>query len=276
MPRPRISSPSRRWRCAPHGAAPADDPRLEVAAFGRRFPNPVGLAAGFDKQCRGAGRAHRARLRLRRARRRRCRSRRPGTAPRVFRLPADEAVINRLGLNSDGLARGPARLAARRRRARHRRRQHRREQGFDRPRRRLRDAASRRSPRSSTSSPSTSPRRTRRACATFRAKPSSTICSARAVEARDRGGAAASARPACSSRSRRTLPSTRSTRSSRRRSGAGSTASIVSNTTIARPPQLRERELRQGKRRALGQAALRAFDGDAAPKPICGSGARCR
>ena len=29
-------------------AAP-DDPRLAVMAFGRRFPNPVGLAAGFDK-----------------------------------------------------------------------------------------------------------------------------------------------------------------------------------------------------------------------------------
>ena len=31
--------------------APADDPRLAVNVFGRQFPNPVGLAAGFDKQC---------------------------------------------------------------------------------------------------------------------------------------------------------------------------------------------------------------------------------
>ena len=28
-----------------------EDERLAVEAFGRRFPNPVGLAAGFDKQC---------------------------------------------------------------------------------------------------------------------------------------------------------------------------------------------------------------------------------
>src|ERR1041385_1822146 len=30
-------------------AAPPDDPRLAVEAFGLRFPNPIGLAAGFDK-----------------------------------------------------------------------------------------------------------------------------------------------------------------------------------------------------------------------------------
>ncbi|HKG77302.1 MAG TPA: dihydroorotate dehydrogenase (quinone), partial [Beijerinckiaceae bacterium] len=35
----------------PAGAPPRDDPRLSVHLFGRRFPNPVGLAAGFDKQC---------------------------------------------------------------------------------------------------------------------------------------------------------------------------------------------------------------------------------
>ena len=34
----------------PPAPAPADDPRLGVGAFGLRFPNPVGLAAGFDKQ----------------------------------------------------------------------------------------------------------------------------------------------------------------------------------------------------------------------------------
>src|SRR5829696_3479735 len=77
---------------APHGAAPADDPRLEVAAFGRRFPNPVGLAGVVPKPQAG------------------------NAKPRVFRLPADEAVINRLGLNSDGLPEIRARLAARRRR----------------------------------------------------------------------------------------------------------------------------------------------------------------
>ena len=69
--------------------------------------------------------------------------------PRLFRLDADEAVINRLGFNSDGRRRGAARLAARARRGRHRRHQYRRQQGFGRPRRRLRGAASRRSRRMS-------------------------------------------------------------------------------------------------------------------------------
>src|SRR5215207_1087941 len=101
---------------APHGAAPADDPRLEVAAFGRRFPNPVGLAAGFDKQCEvpdalialGFGFVELGGV---------VPKPQAGNArPRVFRLPADEAVINRLGLKSDGLPEIRARLAARRRR----------------------------------------------------------------------------------------------------------------------------------------------------------------
>ncbi|MFL5183461.1 MAG: dihydroorotate dehydrogenase (quinone), partial [Microvirga sp.] len=101
---------------APHGAAPADDPRLEVAAFGRRFPNPVGLAAGFDKQCEvpdalialGFGFVELGGV---------VPKPQSGNAkPRVFRLPADAAVINRLGLNSDGLPEIRARLAARRRR----------------------------------------------------------------------------------------------------------------------------------------------------------------
>jgi dihydroorotate dehydrogenase len=99
---------------APHGALPEDDPRLAVAAFGRRFPNPVGLAAGFDKQCEvadallalGFGFVE-------------CGGVVPepqegNPKPRVFRLPRDEGVINRLGLNSDGLAAVRDRLAARR------------------------------------------------------------------------------------------------------------------------------------------------------------------
>jgi dihydroorotate dehydrogenase len=34
---------------APRARAAADDPRLAVRAFGLSFPNPVGIAAGFDK-----------------------------------------------------------------------------------------------------------------------------------------------------------------------------------------------------------------------------------
>src|SRR5829696_9487263 len=98
---------------APHGAAPADDPRLEVAAFGRRFPNPVGLAAGFDKQCEvpdallalGFGFVELGGV---------VPKPQPGNPrPRVFRLERDEAVVNRFGLNSDGLEVFRARLAER-------------------------------------------------------------------------------------------------------------------------------------------------------------------
>lgn len=100
-------------RFAPLPRAAADDKRLATRAFGLNFPNPVGIAAGFDKH----GEVPDALLRLgfgfveigtvtplpQ-----------PGNArPRVFRLDADGAVINRLGFNSDGASAVLARLAAR-------------------------------------------------------------------------------------------------------------------------------------------------------------------
>ena len=101
---------------APLRAPGADDPRLAVDLIGRRFPNPVGLAAGFDKQCEvpdallalGFGFVELGGV---------VPNPQPGNPrPRVFRLPRDEAVINRFGLNSDGLRAARERLAARRRR----------------------------------------------------------------------------------------------------------------------------------------------------------------
>ena len=98
----------------PPAPAPADDPRLAVRAFGFGFPNPVGLAAGFDKQCEvpdallglGFGFVELGGVVPRPQ---------PGNPrPRVFRLTRDEAVINRFGLNSDGLAAARERLARRR------------------------------------------------------------------------------------------------------------------------------------------------------------------
>lgn len=94
----------------------ADDPALAVDAFGLRFPNPVGLAAGFDKHAEaidgtlglGFGFVEVGGVTP---------LPQPGNArPRVFRLPEDEAVINRYGLNSEGMEAVAARLAARRRR----------------------------------------------------------------------------------------------------------------------------------------------------------------
>jgi dihydroorotate dehydrogenase len=80
-----------------------DDERLAVTVFGRRFPNPVGLAAGYDKQCEvpdqllslGFGFVECGGV---------VPKPQPGNPrPRVFRLPQDGAIINRFGLNSDGM-----------------------------------------------------------------------------------------------------------------------------------------------------------------------------
>lgn len=90
-------------------------PRLETSIAGLALPNPLGLAAGFDKNAEAL----------------------PGLAkigfgwlevgtitplaqagnprPRLFRLPADKALINRLGFNNLGLDAAKARLACRRR-----------------------------------------------------------------------------------------------------------------------------------------------------------------
>ncbi|RUM98916.1 quinone-dependent dihydroorotate dehydrogenase [Pseudaminobacter arsenicus] len=89
------------------------DQRLQVRLCGLDFPNPLGMAAGYDKNAEvpdallalGFGFAE------------------VGTVtplpqlgnpkPRIFRLTADEAVINRLGFNNEGHARCEQRLASR-------------------------------------------------------------------------------------------------------------------------------------------------------------------
>jgi dihydroorotate dehydrogenase len=94
--------------------ASADDPSLSLNVFGRTFPNPVGLAAGFDKQCEvpdqllglGFGFVELGGIVPK--------PQAGNPRPRVFRLTRDEAVINRFGLNSDGLDASCGRLAQRR------------------------------------------------------------------------------------------------------------------------------------------------------------------
>jgi dihydroorotate dehydrogenase len=75
---------------------------LAVNLFGLRFPNPVGLAAGFDKNAV----ASRAMLKLGfgfvEAGSVTPKPQRGNPKPRVFRLPRDFAVINRLGFNNEG------------------------------------------------------------------------------------------------------------------------------------------------------------------------------
>nr|WP_204262912.1 quinone-dependent dihydroorotate dehydrogenase [Methylobacterium sp. BTF04] len=98
----------------PPRAPVPDDARLAVSAFGQRFPNPVGLAAGFDKGAQvpdallglGFGFVEVGGV---------VPLAQPGNPrPRVFRLMRDGAVINRFGLNSEGLDVVKARLVARR------------------------------------------------------------------------------------------------------------------------------------------------------------------
>lgn len=93
-------------RAAPPLRPAADDPRLKVRAFGLDFPNPIGMAAGFDKNAEavdgvlglGFGFAEVGTITPRPQ---------PGNPkPRLFRLPADMGIINRFGFNSEG--HGPA------------------------------------------------------------------------------------------------------------------------------------------------------------------------
>jgi dihydroorotate dehydrogenase len=97
--------------------APArDDPRLAVEAFGLAFPNPIGLAAGFDKNGEAVSQILRLGFGFAEVGTVTPRPQPGNPRPRVFRLPADRAVINRYGFNSVGhveVARNLARLGAR-------------------------------------------------------------------------------------------------------------------------------------------------------------------
>ena len=82
----------------------ADDPRLKTTLLDLELPSPVGLAAGFDKNARwynelaalGFGFVEVGTLTA---------HAQPGNEkPRLFRLPADRAVLNRFGFNNDGAA----------------------------------------------------------------------------------------------------------------------------------------------------------------------------
>ena len=94
--------------------APEDDPRLGVRALGLNFPNPVGVAAGFDKNAR----AFRAMLKIGFGHLE-CGTVTPlpqpgNPRPRLYRLREDGAVINRMGFDNDGMERVGKRLARRR------------------------------------------------------------------------------------------------------------------------------------------------------------------
>jgi dihydroorotate dehydrogenase len=91
-------------------AGAGEDDGLGVAVLGMRFANPIGIAAGFDKDARVVAPLARLGFGFVEA----------GTVtplpqggnpkPRLFRLPEEGAVINRMGFNNQGLDRFRARL----------------------------------------------------------------------------------------------------------------------------------------------------------------------
>jgi len=100
-------------RFAPNRRPFAGDSRLAIRAFGLNFPNPIGMAPGFDKHAEvpdvllglGFGFVEVGTVTP---------LPQPGNPrPRLFRLEPDQAVINRLGFNSQGAAAALSRLAAR-------------------------------------------------------------------------------------------------------------------------------------------------------------------
>jgi dihydroorotate dehydrogenase len=96
----------------PRQAKP-DDPRLSRTLFGLTFPNPIGVAAGYDKDARvynplfamGFGFAEAGTV-----------TPKPQSGnprPRVFRLTRERAIVNRLGFNNAGHTAALVRLASR-------------------------------------------------------------------------------------------------------------------------------------------------------------------
>ncbi|MDR0510017.1 MAG: quinone-dependent dihydroorotate dehydrogenase [Rikenellaceae bacterium] len=90
-------------------------PQLSTEVFGLHFANPVGMAAGFDKEAGcwrelgalGFGFVETGTITP---------DPQPGNPPpRVFRLPADRAIINRMGIPGHGMERAAKRLKHRRR-----------------------------------------------------------------------------------------------------------------------------------------------------------------
>jgi dihydroorotate dehydrogenase len=97
----------------PRQAAP-DDPRLAQELWGLKFGNPLGMAAGFDKDARvwapllatGFGFVEVGTLTPK--------AQRGNPSPRIFRSARDAAIINRLGFNNEGQEAALPRLSGRR------------------------------------------------------------------------------------------------------------------------------------------------------------------
>ena len=90
-----------------------DDDKLAVRAFGLNFPNPVGMAAGFDKNAEVSDALLRLGFGFVEVGTVTPKPQAGNPRPRIFRLERDEAIINRLGFNNDGAEAVLRRLAGR-------------------------------------------------------------------------------------------------------------------------------------------------------------------
>jgi dihydroorotate dehydrogenase len=90
-----------------------DDAKLAVRAFGLNFPNPIGMAAGFDKSAEAPDALLRLGFGFVEIGTVTPKPQIGNPRPRLFRLERDEAVINRMGFNNDGAEAVLRRLAGR-------------------------------------------------------------------------------------------------------------------------------------------------------------------
>jgi dihydroorotate dehydrogenase len=86
------------------------DPVLRVRALGLEFPGPLGLAAGFDKDARGTRGLAALGFGFVEVGTVTARAQPGNPRPRMFRLTADRALVNRMGFNNDGAAAAAAAL----------------------------------------------------------------------------------------------------------------------------------------------------------------------
>ncbi|MFD2237087.1 quinone-dependent dihydroorotate dehydrogenase [Aureimonas populi] len=108
-------------RALKHGLVPRRnipiDPRLRVQVAGIAFPNPLGLAAGFDKNAEVPDAALRLGFGFVEVGTLTPLPQKGNPRPRLFRIPEARAVINRFGFNNEGHADAASRLEKRRRKA---------------------------------------------------------------------------------------------------------------------------------------------------------------
>jgi len=89
------------------------DPVLRVRALGLDLPGPLGLAAGFDKDARGAAALGALGFAFVEVGTVTARAQPGNPRPRMFRLPVDRALVNRMGFNNAGAAAAAERLRKR-------------------------------------------------------------------------------------------------------------------------------------------------------------------